>query len=430
MLRRVSTAFLERVPTVFLLNPTLVRQLAEQHTAHGHEWRTRWGRFVRALTPAFGNALDPVSWVSVLTLWCPRVTVLVFGAQSPMPPWRTTAAVCGGAGWSRLHRLVFRDCPMVDDECIRQIACADFAPDLEWLDLSNCPFITGTVDDCLWMLFHTCRNLAHLNLLGCTGIPWWVFDSLPWTGGGLWYLNLAQTSVTDKALDTMVRGGEMRALEQLNLGGCHNVSDAALHALTSRRAPREGESVSLHCLDVSDCPGVRDEGVVCVARRARGNLVEVRASRCPITDRTLQAIAESCHASLTTAVFADCPFVHDRGVASIMTSCKLLTTLNISHCLRVTDAAGSALFADSLSSLRELSVSGCTNLTLSGVEHVVESCESLHTLAMADCPLIDQAIADCGVDLSVDRPFTRIPVIRRTEDPIRPTVLQWSAPQR
>ncbi|XP_024887630.1 F-box/LRR-repeat protein 7-like isoform X1 [Temnothorax curvispinosus] len=222
---------------------------------------------------------------------------------------------------------------------------------------------------------HTC--VRRLVLEGATGLPG-IFAQLP-------YLNLTSLvlrhsrRVTDANVTTVL--DSCAHLRELDLTGCPNVT----------RACGRTTILQLQSLDLSDCHGVEDSGLVLSLSRMPhlGCLYLRRCGR--ITDASLVAIASYC-ASLRQLSVSDCVKVTDFGVREVAARLgPSLRYFSVGKCDRVSDA-GLLVVARHCYKLRYLNARGCEALSDSATIALARGCPRMRALDIGKCDIGDATL--------------------------------------
>eukprot|EP00899_Mesostigma_viride_P027446 jgi/Mesvir1/7887/Mv11820-RA.1 len=210
-------------------------------------------------------------------------------------------------------------------------ACAPGANGLSWL-LTKCPDLKALSTATRAEHAAPWQDRVRVSLW----FPWGMPD---WTLAG-------PTSLQQVA-------SRYQGLTDLNVASCRGVKDAGIIAI-ARACP------GLTALDVSDCY-VRDRAIIAVAESCRG-LVRLAVTDCDwVSDASFEALAAHCHdlealdANNTDVtdhgvieVALHCPRlrrlllsegVSDDGIASVAQNCPRLEHLGIPHCDDMTDDA-------------------------------------------------------------------------------------------
>eukprot|EP00696_Hemimastix_kukwesjijk_P002081 gnl/Hemi2/12549_TR4285_c0_g1_i1.p1 gnl/Hemi2/12549_TR4285_c0_g1~~gnl/Hemi2/12549_TR4285_c0_g1_i1.p1 ORF type:complete len:481 (+),score=147.47 gnl/Hemi2/12549_TR4285_c0_g1_i1:71-1513(+) len=289
--------------------------------------------------------------------------------------------------FSSLTSLTLRDCRLVTDDAICQVARAS-STHLTSMDLCDA---LSVGDAGLQGLAAHCPNLKTLNL-----------------GGGLW---AGARSISDASIQALAE--KCPHLSNLNFFGCKSITDASLAALG--RCCKE-----LTALNFGGCKDLTDEGLKSLSNcRA---LQQVHFGGCVlITDDGLGALAEGCTA-LRQASFDGCKLLTDEAMLKLSKHCPLLSQVNFDDCVSITDAGlrhlslcrdlravhfggfarrritdvGLEHLASNCKLLQQVDVGmfgGCQKITDRSLQSLAGNCLSLKQLNVGGC----QSITDLGV---------------------------------
>lgn len=220
---------------------------------------------------------------------------------------------------------------------------------------------------------HTC--IRRLILEGAVGLPG-IFVQLP-------FLNLTSLilrhsrRVNDANVTTVL--DSCAHLRELDLTGCSNVTRACSRTTTN---------LQLQSLDLSDCHGVEDSGLVLSLSRMP-HLGYLYLRRCiRITDASLVAIASYC-ANLRQLSISDCVKVTDYGVRELAARLgPSLRYFSVGKCDRVSDA-GLLVVARHCYKLRYLNARGCEALSDSATVALARGCPRMRALDIGKCDIGD-----------------------------------------
>ena len=107
-----------------------------------------------------------------------------------------------------------------------------------------------------------------------------------------------------------------------------------------------------------------------------------------ITDEELATALTNCD-HITSLDLYDCENITDAGLAAIAQHCPHITSLDLSYCKNITDA-GLAAIAQHCSNLTNLDLSG-TNITDEGLKAILEKYTKLTSLDLSYCENITDA---------------------------------------
>ena len=87
----------------------------------------------------------------------------------------------------------------------------------------------------------------------------------------------------------------------------------------------------LRSIDLSNCDGISDKGVLALAEGCH-NLISINRHNCHrVSDIGISALAGGCH-HLTSINLEGCYRISDVGVSTIAEGCHELTSINLSRC--------------------------------------------------------------------------------------------------
>lgn len=165
-------------------------------------------------------------------------------------------------------------------------------------------------------------------------------------------------------------------LTRLSLDGCDAVSDLALVEL-GRRLPQ------LLALSLLGCRDVTDRGVQALVHLGCTRLRELNLSWCFISDRGLIVLTQ-LGSSLTSLDISGCANVTDTGVRRLVRSCRRLSYLQLEGCREL--SAWSV--AEASPYLEHLYLGACKFVYDCGIGDVARSCIYLRTLCLRHCPCV------------------------------------------
>jgi F-box and leucine-rich repeat protein 14 len=250
----------------------------------------------------------------------------------------------------QLERADISGCVEVSGAGVRLIISC--LPQLKQLLLKHCPKLTDGSLAVLASVPAIQRRLEYFVLSG----SWEISESgLAHVTHlhGLQKLHLTCSGLTDSALSAITHSNP--ELRQLELGGCWSVTD---NGLASLLAPLS----HLQRLKLVRCTKISDVGLAAIATTfARRALLQLDLSGCAeITDDGLGHLAAALP-SLTHLLLNWCPAITDRGMGHIAVLSRLEQLKLGGGGSSITDA-GLALIA-CLSQLRHLSILCCTGIT-------------------------------------------------------------------
>eukprot|EP00899_Mesostigma_viride_P028492 jgi/Mesvir1/8828/Mv02729-RA.1 len=207
--------------------------------------------------------------------------------------------------------------------------------------------------------------------------PWQERESVRTTLEGTWVGSdwpLSRTGLTLEGIAANCKG-----LTYLNLADCKGVTDAGIVALA--RSCR-----GLQALDISKSQ-VGDEGVVAVARSCRG-LRRLAVSYCKhVSDDSAAQLGSRC--KRLEQLFLDFTVVTDESIIAVAGGCPHLRRLTVSE--HVTDDGMSAV-ARHCGRLEHLGVWGCMGVTNDSIMRIAENCQGLTRLDAAYSDVGDEGL--------------------------------------
>ncbi|XP_064629069.1 protein AMN1 homolog isoform X2 [Lineus longissimus] len=169
-------------------------------------------------------------------------------------------------------------------------------------------------------------------------------------------------------------------VKSIDLSGC-DVGDVGLKKLCVCRQLRK---VDLNALK-EPRTNITAEGIIPVSQSCR-NLEVVYLRRCPsITDEAVIALAQNCP-RLRNLNIGGCPSITDRSLEALGTNLSHLRSINLSSA-DISDNGVFRLVSGSCkSTLMEIHISNCRNITDEAVEAVTVNCPQIKILLFHGCP--------------------------------------------
>jgi len=140
----------------------------------------------------------------------------------------------------------------------------------------------------------------------------------------------------------------------------------------------------------------------------------------PINDQMLDWVVSRCP-DIETVVLENCQNVTDHSIVKLANKLKGLTTLDISFCDQVTDAALYALAENEDSKLRFLDLSYCYNITTRSIKEVGSKCTRLESLVLNG---VENIINSCQQYCIGDECILEGESIKRLVDGLEVTTLE------
>jgi F-box/leucine-rich repeat protein 2/20 len=213
------------------------------------------------------------------------------------------------------------------------------------LNLRNCHRLTDVGLESVAL----CHNIQDLNLSGCEHITDAGICLVMNSCRSIHHLNIAYTQIGDWGLSAV---GMCRSLEYFSIAGCQGITDLGLSFLEGGMRTRH----RLRLLDMSECEHITDKGLHTVA------------NMCP---------------NLQCLLIADVGKVSVKGINHVAVRCKHIKWIDISGCIRITDASIESV-AKARSPLTRLDLEN-NNITDKGVKMLTHGCRLLTHLNLVDC---------------------------------------------
>ncbi|KAK2719325.1 F-box/LRR-repeat protein 7-like isoform X1 [Artemia franciscana] len=272
-----------------------------------------------------------------------------------------------------IEKVALNGCSRLTDRGLHVLARR--CPELKHLEIKGSALVTNSG---IFELVSKCLNLVHLDVTGCSQIT--CIDGAPS------HSNLPSTSRglgLHSDPSHYPRPQLFLQIQYLDLTDCLGLQDAGLLVVVRN-------CTQLQCLYLRRCVHITDAGIKNVVSYCQG-LREFSVSDClQITDRGLFELAK-LGPSLRYLSIAKCDQVTDAGLKHIARHCYKLRYLNMRGCETVTDSSLEAL-ARSCSRLRALDIGKC-DITDAGLRHLAENCPNLKKLSVKSCELV----SDTGV---------------------------------
>ncbi|KAG5241668.1 hypothetical protein OIU76_024838 [Salix suchowensis] len=256
---------------------------------------------------------------------------------------------------------------------------------LQSLNVSYCKKLT---DKGLSAVAEGCQDLQVLHLDGCKFVTDKVLKALSKNCPNLQELGLQGcTRVTDCGLADLVSG--CRWIHFLDINKCSNVGDSGISNVS------EACSSSLKTLKLLDCFRVGDGSILSLARFCK-NLETLIIGGCrDISDESIKSLATSCGSSLKNLRMDWCLNISNSSLSRVLAECRNLEALDIRCCEEVTDAAFHGLGTMGTEMrLKVLKISNCQKITVTGIGMLLDKCNSLEYLDVRSCPYITKSGCD------------------------------------
>eukprot|EP00300_Choanocystis_sp_HF-7_P029749 c3729_g1_i1.p1 GENE.c3729_g1_i1~~c3729_g1_i1.p1 ORF type:complete len:542 (+),score=79.38 c3729_g1_i1:108-1733(+) len=228
--------------------------------------------------------------------------------------------------------------------------------------------------------FEHFRNLKLLDLCGCT-IP---TDMITCMGTANLQQLIAEktTSMDDAMLETVCLGTNVSSkLFNITLENCA-ITDLSVTRVL-RACPNLTKVALRWCPNLN--PGTLHDSLV-DSLPFWSHLASIDLTGCgkSITDATVNAIAHSCGASLTSVDLSFCSDVSDQAVLVLAHCAPSLRFLSLAMCRRVTDD-GLIEIARNCEGLEHVSVAGCRFVSDRSLTCLAQRCHRLHSLDLVWC---------------------------------------------
>jgi len=223
-----------------------------------------------------------------------------------------------------------------------------------------------------------CVNLRQIEIVGCETISDLSVNSL---AKSCKLLNSMNISFCKKITFNIQLEEQLMNLQTLDLSRCLSVTDEAIQKVVPFIP-------YLHTAILSSCEEISDKAVFKIAEHCR-HLRNINLSKCTkISDISVQALIRKCP-NLTKLNLHKCN-ISDSTVNQIATSCPQLLELDLSVCDRVTDN-GVKDITQGCQKLEVLCLEELTHLTDAGIAGIADGSKQLHTLKLAYCKNLTDA---------------------------------------
>lgn len=316
----------------------------------------------------------------------PEILALIFSKLDVRDRGRA-AQVCTTWREAAYHRSAWRG---VEAKLhLRKHANAVF-PCLEKRGIKRVQVLSLTVRRGLGDVFRNVSKLQSLNLSGCynmsdTGLNNALSQSYP----SLTELNLSLCkNITDASLGKIANS--LRNLESLELGGCSNITNMGLHVVSWGLK-------KLRRLDLRSCWHVSDQGIAFLAGTAADDcgtpkLEHLGLQDCQrLSDEGLRHLAQGLSESLRSINLSFCVLITDSGMKHVA-KITSLRELDLRSCDNISEI-GMAYLAEGGSRVSSLDVSFCDKIGDSALQHVSQGLFNLKSLGLSACPITDEGIA-------------------------------------
>lgn len=278
-----------------------------------------------------------------------------------------------------LVSLNMSGCYHIKDEDLHQMFL-EHHPNITELNLSLCKQLT---DGGLIRVADTLRGLTRLEIQGCSYITNKGFSHIARKLKKLRYLNLRSCwHLSDVGLSHISGASKDSTdgnaqLEFLGLQDCQHITDEGLKYVS------EGLR-SLRSLNLSFCVNITDTGLNYVSRM--NTLDELNLSACDnISDIGIGYLSEGC-TKLGSLNVSFCDKIGDQALLHVSHGLYGLHTLSLGSC-QISDD-GMLYISKSLRNLEVLNIGQCNSVTGKGLEHLYDSCKLLRSIDLYGCTKI------------------------------------------
>jgi hypothetical protein len=167
-----------------------------------------------------------------------------------------------------------------------------------------------------------------------------------------------------------------------DLSGCDRITDTSL-TFISKKYP------NFQNINLSFCVNITAEGVKTIAQNCT-TLTTLSLSHCTIGDSALLCIASSLP-NIKSLALTGCNNITDTGVSKIASKCQELQYLDISHCKSLTSTSVKAI-ASSLSNLQHLDISWLSDTVSDSSIQKLNKLHKLQYLGIADSKVTDSIL--------------------------------------
>jgi len=184
-----------------------------------------------------------------------------------------------------------------------------------------------------------------------------------------------------------------------DLSGCDRITDASLTYI-SKKYP------NLQTINLSFCINITADGVKTLVQNCP-TLTTISLSHCTIGDPALILIATHLP-NIKSLALSGCTNISDTGVSKIASKCQELQHLDVSHCKTLSSTSIKSI-ASSLSNLLHLDLSWCSDSITEGAIQKLAKLHKLQYLGVADSKVTDsilhKLLSSCPKLISLDVSF-------------------------
>lgn len=358
---------------------------------------------------------------------------------------------------TNLRTLDLSDTLCVTDECLETIV--DNLKFIEELNIKGCTKVTK---EGALLLAKLCGSLKSLNISHCDGISGDAIgegiarnpnpmleklymshlniceDCVMKCGMNLYNLRVLDVSncingVTDQSVQVLLKN--LVLLRELNMEECFRITDAALTGISVETQPSERpRSLSMEFFHHLPPDSVSEGGSLKISLRSKAeeeivrdaerkkallavyelNLDESKISGVPI--KNLKGLRKlnlrGCNKisdvslkygfiflELRNLLLSNCQQISVVGMEAMVQNCPSIEELDLSDCYNINDKTIEVV-TKHLKRLRSLHISGCTQLTDHSLDSIVVNCKVLHTLSVFRCRRMYSDIEERLINMS------------------------------
>jgi hypothetical protein len=171
-------------------------------------------------------------------------------------------------------------------------------------------------------------------------------------------------------------------VREIDLSGCDKISDASIVYL-AKKFP------SLQNANLSFCNLITQEGI----RHLCSNCTQLQTINlyyCNVNDVALIHIANSLP-TLKSLTIAGCNNITDAGISKLSQKCTELIYLDISHCKSISSSSIKSI-CSSLSNLQHFDLSWCSDSINDSAVQKIAKCHKLQHVGLADTPKVSDSL--------------------------------------
>jgi len=231
------------------------------------------------------------------------------------------------------------------------------------------------------------QNLEYLNLNGCE--LWPTGGSVLPQFSGLLGLTVSNTNITDSVVQQVL--SRYKRLQSIDLSYCSYISEVTALSLKNSLSNYEIKKIYIRGCRIGNA-GVE------LLLTGLPNIEILSLRDCHISNSAFKCITTPMYGSqLVAAKFLQCldislcAGIGDIGVNNL-SNCPNLRRLNLSGCVKISDASLAVLAEGRKGTLVDLNVSDCVNISASGIMAVTARCFALSRLWLSGCWFIDDDV--------------------------------------